>query len=293
MNMRVAGVELGGTKCVAILGSGFDAIDEMVEVRTTTPDATLGQLRETLDRWHAGAGFAALGIASFGPLDLSAGTVAATPKPGWAGARVFATLTEGYGVPAAFDTDVTGAALAEGRWGSAIGLPSYCYVTVGTGIGAGVIVNGRPAGGMDRAEAGHIRMARVAGDDWAGSCPFHGDCVEGLASGSAIAARIGRPAGSLAPDDPAWELAADALAQLLHALALIAVPQKIILGGGVINAQPHLLPRIRHRLGASLAGYCAPFDAVAAREDRVCTSALGNKVGPLGALALAISSLAK
>jgi len=291
MSKRLAGVELGGTKCIAILGFGPDRIEAQVEVPTTTPDETLGRLRDILEDWHRGRGFEALGLASFGPLDIETGTIAATTKPGWSGAAVRRRLAHGFDVPHALDTDVTGAALAEGAWGCTQGLGSYCYVTVGTGVGAGIIVNGRPVAGSGHAEAGHIRVARVPGDNWPGNCPFHGDCVEGLASGSAIVARSGGSAANLSEDEPIWDFVADALAQMLHALALIAVPERVVMGGGVINARPYLVARVRDRLGASLAGYSGPLAAPGEREKFVQLSALGPDVGPLGALALARSAL--
>lgn len=291
MDKRLAGVELGGTKCIAILGSGPDRVEAQVEVPTTSPDETLSRLRDILDDWHGGRGFEALGLASFGPLDIQAGKIAATAKPGWTGAAVRRQLAGGFDLPHALDTDVTGAALAEGAWGRAQGLGSYCYVTVGTGIGAGVIVNGKPVAGLGHAEAGHIRVARVLGDIWHGNCPFHGDCVEGLASGSAIVARSGGSADQLGEDDPIWDFVADALAQMFHALVLIATPECVIMGGGVINARPHLVARVRDRLGVSLAGYSGPLAAAAGREKFIQRSALGADVGPLGALALARMAL--
>lgn len=291
MGKRLAGVELGGTKCIAILGSGPDRIEAQAAVPTTTPDETLGRLRDILDDWHRGRGFEALGLASFGPLDIEAGAIAATAKPGWSGAAVRQRLADGFDVPHALDTDVTGAALAEGAWGCAQGLASYCYVTVGTGVGAGVIVNGKPVAGLGNAEAGHIRVARVPGDTWPGNCPFHGDCVEGLASGSAIVARSGGRASELGEGDPIWDYVSDALAQMLHALALIATPERVIMGGGVINARPYLAARVRDRLGVSLGGYAGPLATPDGREKFVQLSALGADVGPLGALALARSAL--
>lgn len=290
MRRRLAGVELGGTKCIAILGSGPDDIVAQAEVPTMTPDATLSRLRDILGEWHREKGFEALGIACFGPLDIETGAIAATAKPGWSGVAVRHQLSDGFDLPTAMDTDVTGAALAEGQWGCAQGLGSYCYVTVGTGIGAGVIVHGKPVAGLGHAEVGHIRVARVPGDTWHGNCPFHGDCVEGLASGSAIVARTGGSASGLDESDPVWDLVSDALAQMVHALALVATPERVIMGGGVINAQPHLLARLRDRLGVSLAGYSGPLAAPNARERFLQTSALGARVGPLGALALARSA---
>lgn len=291
MTIRIAGVELGGTKCIAVLGTASGMIEASVEVPTTSPEQTIGRLRATLDEWHRGAGFAAIGIGSFGPLDLATGAIAATAKPGWSGAPILAPLSQGFGVPAFIDTDVTGAALAEGRWGSARDVQSYCYITVGTGVGAGVIVAGQPVRGLGHAEAGHIHVGRVPGDDWAGSCPFHGDCVEGLASGSAIAARTGGKGATLPADDRIWDLVAHTLARLVHTLALVAVPERVIMGGGVITARPHLLPLVRAHLGDSLAGYCAPLEGVEVRERFISGSALGPDVGPLGTLAIALAGL--
>ncbi|MGN6848990.1 MAG: ROK family protein [Sphingomicrobium sp.] len=183
MSEAYAGVELGGTKCVAILARGSDGIIARKTVPTTTPDETLGRLADILSAWKSGEGFAALGIASFGPLDLDSGRIASTPKPGWRSAQVKHWLEQAAGVPAAFDTDVNGAALAEMRWGSGRGMADFAYITVGTGVGVGLIVNDKPTRGFAHCELGHIRVARLPGDTFPGSCPFHGDCVEGLAAG--------------------------------------------------------------------------------------------------------------
>ena len=193
----IAGVELGGTKCVCILARGPDDIVAERRVATTDPATTLAAIEATLDGWRAHA-FAALGIASFGPVSLDRnaadyGHITATPKPGWRDADVAGRLERRFGVPTGFHTDVTGAALGEGRWGAARGLADYAYVTVGTGVGVGMIARGVPVDGMTHAELGHIRPVRMPGDDWPGICSFHGACVEGLVSGPAIAARAGRP----------------------------------------------------------------------------------------------------
>src|SRR3954471_5875744 len=183
-----AGVELGGTKCVCLLATGPGDVRACETVPTTTPAETLGALRERLEAWAPG--FAGLGIASFGPLDLDPalpgwGRIAATPKPGWQGANIAGTLGAGLGVPVAFDTDVNGAALAEMDWGCGRRLADFAYITVGTGIGVGLIVAGRRTGGFGHCELGHLRVPRLPGDCWPGVCPYHGDCVEGLASGGA------------------------------------------------------------------------------------------------------------
>jgi fructokinase len=291
----LAGVELGGTKCVCLLASGPDDIRETVRIDTTTPGNTLAAIQAVLTRWHACEAFAAIGVASFGPLELDPeaaafGCVVNTSKAGWSGADVLAPLG-GFGVPIGFDTDVNGAALAEGRWGGARGLDSYAYVTVGTGVGVGSVVRGLTVRGLGHSEAGHLRVPRLVGETWPGVCPYHGDCVEGLASGPAIQARAGQPGDGLEPSHPAWTEAAHALAALLHNLVLTTAPQRILIGGGVVGGQPFLLPRLRTALVRSLNGYGAAPAIVEGIEAFVAAPALGDRAGPLGAIALAEDTL--
>jgi fructokinase len=193
-------------------------------------------------------------------------------------------------VPVGVDTDVNGAALAEGLWGGARGLDSWAYVTVGTGIGVGSIVAGAPVRGLGHAEAGHQRVPRLPGEHWPGNCPFHGDCAEGLASGPAIQARAGVPFAELAADHPVWNEVVHALAGLFHNLILTVVPQRILVGGGVVLGQPALLPRIRRALQASLGDY-GHLPRSALNEDYLCPPALGERAGPLGAIAIAHGAL--
>lgn len=293
----VAGVELGGTKVVCLLASGPDDIREQVRISTTTPGETLPAIAAVLERWRSGPGFAALGLASFGPLELDDrsprfGQVVTTTKPGWSGAGLTA-LGEGSGVPLAIDTDVNGAALAEGLWGAARGLRSHAYVTVGTGIGVGSIIDGRSVRGLGHSEAGHLRIGRMARDDWQGVCAYHGDCVEGLASGPAVAARAGRPGDTLDPGDPVWDMVVHALGGLMHNLVLTTAPERILIGGGVADGQGWLFPRLRAALLDSLAGY-ATADRIAADLDAfVQPPGLGALAGPLGAIALAHSALSQ
>lgn len=288
----VAGVELGGTKCVCILGSGPDDVRASVRIPTTTPDETLAAIEAVLDDW---GDFAALGIPSFGPVGIDRdapdwGHITATTKPGWSNTDIAPRLAARYGVPVGFDTDVTGAALAEAKWGAAQGLADLAYITIGTGIGVGVIAAGKPLHGLTHAELGHIRPRRLAGDGFAGACSFHGDCVEGLAAGPAIAARTGRPAETLSADDPAWVPIADAIAQLCHTLVLTGVPRRIIFGGGVAVGTAHLLPRVRTALVESLGGYgnsalLGDLDAF------IVPAALGDRAGPMGAILMAQQSI--
>jgi len=297
-DVRFAGVELGGTKCVCVRGTGDGEIHAAVRVPTRDPETTMAEIEAVLDGWRAEkGGFAGLGIASFGPLDLDRtspgyGRVVATSKPGWSGADVAGRLERRYGVPTGFQTDVAGAAVAEGRWGAARDLDDFAYVTVGTGIGVGLVVGGRPLIGLTHPEAGHIRVKRLAGDPWPGSCPYHGDCVEGLASGSAIAARTGRPGAEIGPDDPVWAPVAHALGELAHTLVLTVAPRRIIIGGSVMLGQPHLYPRVRAALKASLAGFGRSDELLADLDGYVVPPMLGNDAGPKGALALAADARA-
>jgi fructokinase len=287
----VAGIELGGTKCIAVLGTGPDNVRDQVRIPTTTPDETLGRLAAVLAGWSEDGGISAVGVASFGPLQLNRdtpdhGQIVCTPKPGWSGADL--TRLAIADCPFGLDTDVTGAALAEARWGRAQGLASHIYITVGTGVGVGIIVNGRAVGGLGHSEAGHLRVGRLAGDSWPGACPWHGDCVEGLASGSALAARLGHSAEGLSESDPVWNVVVNALAGLMHNLVLTATPQRILIGGGVVTGKPWLLTRLRGALAESLAGY-----AHAAELDMsqfLQAPGLGDRAGPMGALALALQT---
>ncbi|TPG15815.1 ROK family protein [Sphingomonas koreensis] len=287
----IAGIELGGTKCVCTLGGGPGAIIDQQIVATTDPMRTLGAIRAILAGWQAGPGFDAIGIASFGPvaLDRTAsdyGHILATAKPGWSGADIVGRLGGGRDVPVAFDTDVNAAAIAEMRWGSGRALHDFAYVTVGTGIGVGLIVNGAPTRGIGHSELGHIRVPRLAGDTVPSVCPFHDDCVEGLASGTALKARLGaRPIADVGADDPVWVPIVAALAALSHALVCGTGPRRIAIGGGMVMPQPHLLGRIETALIDSLNGYLRlPADG-----PLIVAPTLRDQAGPLGSIALGLA----
>ena len=290
MSKLVAGVELGGTKCICVLASGPDDIRDERRIETRSPAETLTEIAAVLAEWRDAQ---AIGLASFGPIDLDErsanyGHIVNTPKPGWDGADIVGLAA---GRPFGFDTDVDGAALAEARWGAAKGLESFAYVTVGTGIGVGVVVQGKTVRGLGHAEVGHLRIPRLPGDDFAGICPYHGDCVEGLASGPAIAARAGKPGESLLPDDPAWKPVVAALAAMLHNIVLTTAPERILIGGGVFGGQPTLLPRLRTALVDSLAGYGTAPAIEAGIEQFLQAPALGSQAGPMGAIALGLGAL--
>jgi fructokinase len=282
-----AGVELGGTKCVCTLARSHEEILDQRVIPTAAPVETLGAIAAVLREWD----YRALGIASFGPIDLDRtsptyGQIRNSPKRGWDGIDVVSPLAAIGATPVALDTDVNGAALAELRWGAGRGLKDLAYVTVGTGIGVGLIVDGQPVHGSGHPELGHLRIVRREGDDWPGICPYHADCVEGLASGPAIKARIGTGLEQADPDDPVWESVAWALAQLCQALVYATAPRVILIGGGVAQAQPQLLGRTEQMLVESLGGYVnLPQNGAYVRPP-----GLGAMAGPLGAIALAMDA---
>lgn len=285
----VAGVELGGTKCICILGRSPDEVIEQVRIKTRDPESTLAEIDSLLDEWHSQHRFGALGIASFGPLQLGCsapdfGSIVSTTKPGWSDTPLLPRFGR-FDVPVAIDTDVVGAARSEQRWGAGKGLTDLAYVTVGTGVGVGAIVGDRTVHGRGHGEMGHLRVPRLPGDDWPGICSFHGDCVEGLACGVAIAKRHG--AGPILEDWSGWATVEHALAMLVHNILLSVQPQRIIIGGGVIGGRPRLIDAVRRRAIESLGGF---YTGACLPEDFLVTPALGDRAGPLGALALALSA---
>lgn len=290
----IAGIELGGTKALAVLARGTKIL-ERARFATTTPGETLGGLVDTLDGWARDQGFAALGIASFGPVRLDPGStdygrMLSTPKPGWAGTDIVSALRGTIDCPTRIDTDVNAAALAEWRWGAAQGLDSLCYLTLGTGVGGGVLLEGRPVHGALHPEIGHLRLRRAPVDDFGGSCPFHGDCIEGLLSGPALRARFGGAGEDIPADDDRWSFVVHDLAQLIGALLLVTSPQKILIGGGVGLGRAFLLDRAWRQVVAELANYL-PHVAGAGVKGLLGLPALGEMAGPLGAVALGEAAL--
>ena len=269
------GIEAGGTKFVCGVGTGPDNL-ETVRIPTSTPEATVTQ---AVAFFRARAPLRAVGIGSFGPVDLRTGHITSTPKSGWQGFDLAGTIGRALGVPVGFDTDVNAAALGESRWGAAQGLSDFLYLTVGTGIGGGAMVNGRLLHGLVHAEMGHIRIPRdPARDPFPGACPYHRDCLEGLASGPALEARWGCPPRELPAGHPAWDLEAHYLALALNNWVCTLSSQRIIMGGGVME-HAALFPKIAAALAHLLNNYTAAGDVV--------PPGLGSRAGVLGALVLA------
>lgn len=287
------GIEAGGTKFVCALGEGPGDFHAEIRFPTTSPEACIAEaiafFREQSPRY---GGLAGIGIASFGPVDpdpksSAFGFITTTPKPGWANVDLAGPILEAFGVPVGFDTDVNGAALAEGQWGAAQGLDTFVYLTIGTGIGGGAMVNGRLVHGMLHPEMGHVFVPHdLDRDPYPGGCPYHRDCLEGLASGPAIEARWGKSARELPEDHPAWDLEAEYLAYGLAPLIYLLSPQRIIMGGGVME-QTHLFPKIRSRLRESLNGYIQTRELMTEIDGYIVPPGLENRSGVLGAIALA------
>lgn len=239
----------------------------------------------------------AVGIASFGPVDLDPrsptfGFITTTPKPGWAHTDVAGPFRTGLDVPVAFDTDVNGAALGEHVWGAGRGIDPLVYLTVGTGIGGGGVVHGRLLHGLVHPEMGHLRIPHDRGDDpFPGVCPYHGDCLDGLASGRALAERWGAPAQTLPAGHRAWELETEYLALGLVGIIGVLSPRRIVVGGGVLE-HPPLLPRVRRRVVELLAGYIDTRELGSDVDIYIVPPGLGEDAGVLGALALAQTTLA-
>ena len=289
MKPLFGGIEGGGTKFVCAVGTGPEDVRAETRFPTTTPAETLGKAIEFFNQFD---GLSAIGVACFGPLDPhpaspTYGQILPTPKPGWTNADIVGTLRSALALPIVFDTDVNGAALAEARWGAAQGCDPVLYLTIGTGIGGGALVNGKLLHGILHPEMGHIPLPRDPQlDPFPGVCPFHGDCFEGLAAGPALEKRWGQKAETLPPDHPAWDLEAHYIALALASYIYTLSPQKIIIGGGVIQ-QTHLLPLVRQKVQALLNNYVQSQLITQNIDTYIVPPGLGNRAGVLGAIALA------
>ena len=281
--MYYGSIEAGGTKFVCAIGDEAFNVVKRVSFPTTTPEETLAQVFTFFDAYT----LTAIGIGSFGPIDVNTasktyGYITTTPKPNWGNFDFLGTVKARYDIPVGFTTDVNAAALGEQAKGAARGLNSCLYLTVGTGIGGGAVVGGKLLSGHSHPEMGHILMRPHPEDPFAGVCPFHQNCLEGLASGPAIEARFGVPATELPADHDAWKFESHYLAQAVMSYALILSPEKIILGGGVMN-QAHLLPLIQAELAHLMADYVELPDL----KDYLVAPALGANAATIGCFLLA------
>lgn len=293
MTKHFAGIELGGTKIVCGLVSLEGELIERVTVDTAAPDITLAEVRDVLRGFvHQHGSFAGLGIGTFGPvcLDQSSsnfGRIGVTPKLAWRDCSLHQYFSDEFDVPLALDTDVNAAAVGEAIWGAGVGCDPVVYITVGTGIGGGVMVNGIPVHGLMHPEMGHMRAPRAPGDTFAGNCPTHGDCIEGMAAGPSVVARWGRKLSALPHDHPAYMQIAHYVSHLVTNALLLISPTKVILGGGVMR-NTRLFPLIHSNVQEQLNGFLA-VDAIEEHIDAlIVPPALGDDAGVLGAAALAI-----
>jgi fructokinase len=287
------GIESGGTKWVCAVGDGPDNILVIDRFATTTPAENL---RRAIAFFEGYPQVRAFGIASFGPVELKPdaqhyGYITTTPKAGWQYTDLVGPIKKRFGLPVGFDTDVNAAALGEHQWGAARGLDTFVYFTIGTGIGGGAMVNGKMLHGMLHPEMGHMMLPRDARlDPFEGVCPFHGDCLEGLASGPAIEKRWKLRGETIPLDHPAWALEARYLALAAINTISILSPQRVILGGGVMS-QRHLFPMIRDEVKRRLKAYLQVPEILEHIDQYIVPPGLADRAGVLGAIALAAAEL--
>lgn len=289
--MRIGAIEAGGTKFVCGIGNEHGQISESISFPTGRPEETMPRVIAYFkDRRPE-----AIGIGSFGPIDLHPGSpgygsITTTPKPGWAHYPLLAELKRHFDVPYGWDTDVNAAACGEALWGAARGQDSCAYFTIGTGVGVGVYAGGRPVHGLVHPEGGHIPVRRHPEDGFPGACPYHGDCLEGMAAGPALEARWGVKGPQLAADHAAWTFEAYYVAQAVTTVVLMLSPEKVILGGGVMQ-QPQLFPLIRQEVQRSLNGYVDALEFTDGIDGYIVPPGLGGQAGLYGALALGLQAL--
>ena len=286
------GIEAGGTKFVCAIGNDPDHIFAEVRFETSSPDETLKKSVKFFKNHSQEFPLKAIGIASFGPVDINPGSptygsITKTPKPGWSDTNIVGVIKDAFEVPVVFDTDVNGALLGEHHWGAVQGIDNSIYLTIGTGIGGGAMVDGNLVHGLVHPEMGHVRLPHDRKlDPFDGICPFHNDCFEGLAAGPAVERRWEQSAQSLHPEHPAWGLEAHYIALALHNLICVFSPQRIVLGGGIMK-QNQLYPMIRQKVHDSLNGYVKNKKILEEIDDYIVPPGLGDQAGVLGAIALA------
>ncbi|MCU6708064.1 ROK family protein [Paenibacillus sp. J5C_2022] len=284
--MKIGAIEAGGTKFVCGIGNESGVIEDRIVFPTEHPDKTM---KHVLD-FFRDKGVEGIGVGSFGPIGVNPaaedyGTITTTPKSDWSGYPFLQTLRDAFNIRLGWDTDVNAAALGEAEWGAAKGLDSCVYYTIGTGVGLGVYAEGRLVHGLVHPEAGHILPRRHVDDDFAGCCPYHGDCLEGLASGPSLEQRWGTKARDLPVEHPAWRIEAYYLGQALIGTILTLSPKKIILGGGVMH-QKQLFPFIHAEVVKGLNGYLYAAEITDHIERYIVPPQLGSDAGLFGALAL-------
>lgn len=289
--MRIGAIEAGGTKFVCGIGQADGTIEDRISFPTTNPEQTLTQVIQ----YFQDKQIKAMGIGSFGPIDIDRssptyGHVTTTPKPGWSGYDVLGTLQKAFPVPYGWDTDVNAAAFGEATWGAAKGLDSCVYFTIGTGVGVGVFTQGRLVHGLVHPEGGHVMLRRHEEDDFAGNCPYHGDCLEGLAAGPALEKRWGIKGKDIPDDHQAWKFEAYYIGQAIVNAILLLSPKKVILGGGVMHRH-HLFPLIRQEVQQALNGYVQAEAITKDIDDYIVPPGLGDNAGLNGALALGLQAL--
>lgn len=290
--MKLGALEAGGTKMVCAIGNEKGEIFERIAIPTETPDITIPKIVE----YFQGKGIEALGIGCFGPIDLNRdsetyGYITTTPKLAWRDYHIVGALEDALNIPVGFDTDVNGSILGEATWGCAQGLENSMYITIGTGIGAGIIANGKLLHGMLHPEAGHLLMRRHPDDTYEGKCPYHKTCFEGMAAGPAIEARWGKKGVELADKKEVWEMEAYYIAQALVDYIMVLSPQKIILGGGVMH-QEQMMPLVRKELKEQLGGYIQTKE-IENLEEYIVLPSLNDNQGIMGALKLALEELGR
>ncbi|MCQ6561111.1 ROK family protein [Paenibacillus mendelii] len=288
--MRIGAIEAGGTKFVCGVGNEEGIIEDRVSFPTEQPEQTT----KNVIAYFQDKGVEAIGVGSFGPIDLDPtsplyGYVTTTPKPGWANYPLLSTLKEAFDVPFGWDTDVNAAAFGEATWGAAKGLDSCVYYTIGTGVGVGVYTEGKMVHGLVHPEGGHVLTRRHPEDDFAGVCPYHGDCLEGMAAGPALEKRWKVKGSELTVDHPAWTIEAFYIGQAVASAILMLSPKKIILGGGVMH-QEQLFPMIRAEVKKNLNGYVSAKAILEDIDSYIVSPGLGDNAGLCGALALGLAA---
>lgn len=289
--MRIGALEGGGTKMVLAIGDENGNILDRVSIPTETPDITMPKMIQ----YFKDANIDALGIATFGPIDLDRksptyGYITTTPKLAWANYDFLGAFKKELPIPIAFDTDVNGSAIGEATWGITKGLENSIYITIGTGVGVGVITNGKPLHGMLHPEGGHMLLMRHPKDTYKGKCPYHETCLEGMAAGPAVEARWGKKGIELSDQKEVWEMEAYYIAQALTNIIMMLSPQRIVLGGGIMH-QTQLMPLIREKTKEMVNGYIQT-DLLKDMEHYIVLPSLNDNQGIMGCIKLALDEMA-